>query len=71
MNEVKNNRELLYEKIKFTHGKSLYKKRELPHLIAVSKQQKLEKITQALDAGHRIFGENRVQEAEQKWISLL
>lgn len=40
-----------------------------PHvtLIAVSKQQPDEKIQTALDAGLRIFGENRVQEAQKHW----
>lgn len=36
-------------------------------LIAVSKNQDDDKIRQALDAGHRIFGENRVQEAYEHW----
>ncbi len=36
-------------------------------LIAVSKVQPLERVTAVLDAGHRIFGENRVQEAAGKW----
>lgn len=36
-------------------------------LIAVSKQQPPEKITQALESGHRIFGENRVQESYGRW----
>jgi pyridoxal phosphate enzyme (YggS family) len=36
-------------------------------LIAVSKNQPIEKIQAALDAGQRVFGENRVQEAEQHW----
>ncbi|HRW13948.1 YggS family pyridoxal phosphate-dependent enzyme [Amaricoccus sp.] len=36
-------------------------------LIAVSKVQPLERIRAVLEAGHRIFGENRVQEAEGKW----
>lgn len=37
------------------------------HLIAVSKKQPDERITQALDAGQRLFGENRVQEAQGRW----
>ncbi len=37
------------------------------HLIAVSKRQSDEKIQEALDTGHRIFGENRVQEAFDHW----
>jgi len=39
-------------------------------LIAVSKRQPLENVRAALLAGHRIFGENRVQEAEGKWPQL-
>ncbi|MBK9586130.1 MAG: YggS family pyridoxal phosphate-dependent enzyme [Alphaproteobacteria bacterium] len=37
------------------------------HLVAVSKTQPPEKIREALDAGHRLFGENRVQEAITHW----
>ncbi|WP_068108651.1 YggS family pyridoxal phosphate-dependent enzyme [Tropicimonas marinistellae] len=36
-------------------------------LIAVSKVQPLERVEAVLDAGHRVFGENRVQEAQGKW----
>ncbi len=36
-------------------------------LIAVSKVQPLERIEAVLDEGHRVFGENRVQEAAGKW----
>lgn len=39
-------------------------------LIAVSKTFGSEDILPVLDAGHRLFGENRVQEAERKWPSL-
>jgi hypothetical protein len=37
------------------------------NLIAVSKKQPDERVQAALDAGHRIFGENRVQEAQERW----
>ncbi len=37
------------------------------HLIAVSKKQDERRIEAALQAGHRIFGENRVQEAYDHW----
>ncbi len=40
--------------------------REDVRLVAVSKQQSLERILAARDAGIRILGENRVQEAEEK-----
>jgi pyridoxal phosphate enzyme (YggS family) len=36
-------------------------------LIGVSKQQPDDLIQQALNAGLRVFGENRVQEAESRW----
>ncbi len=36
-------------------------------LIAVSKVQPLERVEAVLEAGHRVFGENRVQEAQGKW----
>ncbi len=36
-------------------------------LIAVSKVQPNERVAALLDAGHRIFGENKVQEAAGKW----
>lgn len=35
--------------------------------IAVSKKQPEERIDAALKAGHRLFGENRVQEAKERW----
>ena len=36
-------------------------------LIAVSKVQPLERVEAVLEEGHRVFGENRVQEAQGKW----
>ena len=36
-------------------------------LIAVSKVQPDERVEQVLEQGHRVFGENRVQEAAGKW----
>lgn len=39
-------------------------------LVAVSKTKPAALIQNAIDAGHRVYGENRVQEAEQKWPAL-
>jgi pyridoxal phosphate enzyme (YggS family) len=39
-------------------------------LVAVSKGHDVAAIRAALEAGHRVFGENRVQEAEAKWPAL-
>lgn len=36
-------------------------------LVAVSKIQPAERVQAVLDAGQRVFGENRVQEAEERW----
>ena len=36
-------------------------------LIAVSKVQPNDRVEAVLAAGHRVFGENRVQEAAGKW----
>ena len=36
-------------------------------LLAVSKVQPNEKVLNVLEQGHRIFGENKVQEAHSKW----
>lgn len=41
-----------------------------PRLIAVSKVQPDERILKALEAGQKDFGENRVQEAEERWSRL-
>lgn len=40
------------------------------NLVAVSKIHVEETIRPVLEAGHKIFGENRVQEAAQKWPAL-
>ncbi|MGB4828494.1 MAG: YggS family pyridoxal phosphate-dependent enzyme [Paracoccaceae bacterium] len=37
------------------------------HLIAVSKVQPGDRVEAVLEAGHRLFGENYVQEAQAKW----
>jgi pyridoxal phosphate enzyme (YggS family) len=40
-------------------------------LIAISKTRPAEHIRPLIDEGHRVFGENRVQEAQSKWPELL
>ena len=40
------------------------------HLVAVSKVHEADTILPVLEAGQRLFGENRVQEAEAKWPAL-
>ena len=41
--------------------------RDVCTLIAVSKVQPNERVEAVLNEGHRVFGENRVQEAQGKW----
>ena len=45
-------------------------RKDAVQLIAVSKTQAAEAIEPLLAAGHRLFGENRVQEAAAKWPGL-
>lgn len=43
---------------------------EMVDLVAVSKFHPAEHVRLALEVGHRVFGENRVQEAAAKWPAL-
>ena len=43
---------------------------KLPKIIAVSKTFKIDKILPLLEHGHKDFGENKVQEAMEKWIKI-
>ena len=42
----------------------------VPQIIAVTKSFSLDKITPLLEIGHIHFGENKIQEAESKWIDV-
>jgi uncharacterized pyridoxal phosphate-containing UPF0001 family protein len=39
-------------------------------LVAVSKTKSADEIRPVIEAGQRVFGENRVQEAQSKWPGL-
>ena len=71
MQSIKNNRDFILNKIKDVHKNSFLGKSEIPKLIAVSKKQEDYKINDALLCGQKYFGENRVQEAMQRWESKL
>jgi len=43
---------------------------ETPEIIAVAKRQPLDRIVAALKAGQRVIGENRIEEAEERWPDL-
>ncbi len=42
-----------------------------PEIIAITKTFNLDKITPLIDSGHIHFGENKVQEAEDKWEEVI
>lgn len=65
-NQVSHNLEEISTRIKAL-AKAFARKSQDIHLVAVSKVQPEEKIEAALAAGHRLYGENRVQEAQTRW----
>ena len=67
MENIKKNREELLKDIKISHLNSKYKQSNITKLVAVSKKQDEYKIDLAIQAGQRVFGENRVQEALKRW----
>ena len=67
MENIKKNHEAILSKISEIHKDSLFSKHKLPKLVAVSKKQANHKIDEALACGQKIFGENRVQEAFNRW----
>ncbi len=67
MENINNNREILLNEINKCHQNSNFKNLDTPRLIAVSKKQEDYKIDLAIKSGQKIFGENRVQEAQARW----
>ena len=71
MIDINTNRQNLIKTIESCHKNSFYSSLPVPNLIAVSKQQPDNKIQDALKAGHRIFGENKIQDGIKRWSNLL
>ena len=69
MFKIKENINIIQNQIEDVHKNSNFAKYPVPKLVAVSKKQNDTKVIEALEAGHKYFGENRVQEAEQRWTS--
>ena len=67
MDDIFKNRKNLLKIIESCHKDSFYSSLSVPNLIAVSKQQPDNKIENALKAGHRIFGENKIQDGIKRW----
>ena len=62
------NLNIINKQIKLTIDK--YKVNKIPKVIAVSKTFKLETILPLIENGHLDFGENKVQEAVEKWTNI-
>ena len=67
MYNIKENIDKIKSIIEDTHKNSNFEKYPLPNLVAVSKKQNDDKVIEALEAGQKYFGENRVQEAQERW----
>ena len=68
---IEDNINLILHEIFKSHKESNFAKLPVPKLVAVSKKQDDYKIFKALKTGQKYFGENRVQEAEQRWSKKL
>ena len=66
MNKIISNYKNIINEIK-SYEKEFYESVKNIDLVAVSKTFPAEKIELILNLGHRVFGENRVQEAAEKW----
>ena len=62
--EIADNLQVISERVKLARPDNAS---AAPTLVAVSKRQPDNRIEAALVAGHRVFGENRVQEAQERW----
>ena len=69
MNKILSNYHEILKQIRFCEG-NLDGKYSKTRLIAVSKQFPKETIQILVNKGHKIFGENKVQEAQSKWIDI-
>ena len=69
MNKILSNYNEILKQIRFCE-RNLNRKYCETKLIAVSKQFPKETIQILINNGHKIFGENKVQEAQSKWIDL-
>ena len=69
MSNIRENIDFINEQIQKTHKNSFFAELPVPKLVAVSKKQEDYKVIEALNKGQKYFGENRVQEAQQRWVS--
>jgi pyridoxal phosphate enzyme (YggS family) len=69
LSKIRENIHSIKEQMQKFHKNSIFAKSPVPKLVAVSKKQEDYKIIEALEMGQKYFGENRVQEAQQRWVS--
>ena len=67
MENIEENKKLILTKIQQVRTNSNFSTLHYPKLVAVSKKQEDYKIDLAIKSGQKFFGENRVQEAFQRW----
>ena len=67
MENIAGNKKVILIQIEQAHKISCFSSLPFPKLIAVSKKQEECKIEIAIKCGQKFFGENRVQEAQQRW----
>ena len=67
MENIEENKNKILTKIQQAHITSNFSSLPCPKLVAVSKKQEEYKIELAIKSGQRIYGENRVQEAQERW----
>ncbi len=67
MDSIEDKRKIILKVIQQAHKNSNFASLPYPQLVAVSKKQEEKKIELAIKSGQKIFGENRVQEAQQRW----
>ena len=67
MIDIECNKKIILNKIQQAHKISNFSLLPVSKLVAVSKKQEDYKIDEAIELGQTIFGENRVQEAQQRW----
>ena len=67
MIDIECNKKTILNKIQQAHKISNFSLLPVSKLVAVSKKQEDYKIDEAIKLGQKIFGENRVQEAQKRW----
>lgn len=72
MNDIQKNLSEVQGKIKkaCVRNKKIMRDAGDVNLVAVSKKQPIDRIHAMLKTGHRLYGENRVQEAKERWSDL-